>query len=50
MVSKTQAAYVSYLERELKRIKQQLNEHIASEKEKDLIIEELLNDKCGTAN
>jgi len=46
MVSKTQAAYVSYLERTLKRTKQQLREHIASEKDKEQIIEELLNVKC----
>lgn len=42
-------AYVAYLERELKRTKQQLKEHIASEKEKERIIEELLNDKGSTA-
>lgn len=41
----TQTAYVSYLERELKRVKQQLKEHIASEKEKEQIIKELLNGK-----
>lgn len=39
----TQAAYVAYLERELKRTKQQLKEHIASEKQKEKIIEGLLN-------
>lgn len=43
------AAYVGWLERENKRLKQQLNEHIASEKEKELIIEELLNGRSRTA-
>lgn len=41
----TQAAYVNYLERELKRVKQQLKEHQASEKEKEQIIKELLDGK-----
>jgi len=45
MTTHTQAAYVAYLERELKRTKQLLKEHISSEKEKEKIIERLLNDK-----
>lgn len=44
----TITSYVAYLERELKRTKQALREHIASEKEKDQIIEELLDDKCSS--
>lgn len=45
MTTHTQAAYVAFIERELKRTKQELKEHVASEKEKDKIIERLLNDK-----
>lgn len=41
----TQIAYIAYLERELKRSKEQLKQHVASELEKEKIIEELLNDK-----
>lgn len=41
----TQIAYVAYLERELKRTKQELKERIESELEKERIIEELLNDR-----
>jgi len=47
MISETQAAYVAFIERELKRTKQQLKEHIASELVKDEFIERVLNDKCS---
>lgn len=41
----TQTAYVAYLERKVKNLTKELNARIGSEKEKEKIIEELLNDK-----
>lgn len=45
MTNKTQAAYVAFIERELKRVKQDLKEHQASEHQKDIIIARFLDDK-----
>lgn len=38
-------SYAEYLSRENKRLQRQLEEHIASEREKERIIKELMDDK-----